>query len=101
LSQSDPTDHALAAIASILEHPETHREPEKAAIEETPDAPEPSIAPEQIEAPIVAMHDVARRVLEVARLDEGEPDLPADRIRWFVGHGREGVEESAGPLQPS
>jgi hypothetical protein len=50
LSQSDPTDHALAAIASILEHPETHREPEKAAIEEDPIAPEASIAPEQIEA---------------------------------------------------
>ena len=31
MSQSDPTDHALAAIASILDHPEPHREPEKAA----------------------------------------------------------------------
>jgi hypothetical protein len=50
LSQSDPTDHALAAIASILENPETDREPEKAAIEETPVAPEAPIAPEQIEA---------------------------------------------------
>ena len=29
MSQSDPTDHALAAIASILDQPETHREPEK------------------------------------------------------------------------
>jgi hypothetical protein len=29
LSQSDPTDNALAAIASILDQPETHREPEK------------------------------------------------------------------------
>ena len=40
MSQSDPTDHALAAIASILDHPEPHREPEKAAVEETPAAPE-------------------------------------------------------------
>jgi hypothetical protein len=40
LSQSDPTDHALAAIASILDHPESHREPDKAAVEETPGAPE-------------------------------------------------------------
>jgi hypothetical protein len=30
LSESDPTDHALAAIASILEHPESPREVEKA-----------------------------------------------------------------------
>ena len=40
MDQSDPTDHALAAIASILDHPETLREPEKAAIEEKPAAPE-------------------------------------------------------------
>jgi hypothetical protein len=37
LSQSDPTDHALAAIASILDQPESLREPEKPAIEQTPD----------------------------------------------------------------
>ena len=40
LSQSDPTDHALAAIASILDHPEPHREPKKAAVEEKPAAAE-------------------------------------------------------------
>jgi hypothetical protein len=50
LSQSDPTDHALAAIASILDITETEREPEKAATEEAPILPEASIAPEQIEA---------------------------------------------------
>jgi hypothetical protein len=44
LSQSDPTDHALAAIASILDQPEAHPEPQKAAVEEKP------IAPESIEA---------------------------------------------------
>jgi hypothetical protein len=44
LSQSDPTDHALAAIASILDHPESPREPEQPEIEEKP------IAPELIEA---------------------------------------------------
>ena len=47
MDQSDPTDHALAAIASILDHPETQREPEKSAVvvEE-----QPPIAPEPIEA---------------------------------------------------
>lgn len=39
MNQSDPTDHALAAIASILDHPETQREPEKPAVEEQPVAP--------------------------------------------------------------
>jgi hypothetical protein len=36
LSQSDPTDHALAAIASILDHPESHREVETAIVEDRP-----------------------------------------------------------------
>jgi hypothetical protein len=40
LSQSDPTDHALAAIASILDHPDSVREPEQPAIEEKPAIPE-------------------------------------------------------------
>jgi len=85
LSQSDPTDHALAAIASILEHPETHREPEKAAIEETPDAPEPSIAPEQIEA------DGYSKV--------GPGPMAAIRFRWTVrrdDHGEYYVDETIG-----
>jgi hypothetical protein len=34
LSQSDPTDHVLAAIASIFDHPESHREADKAGIED-------------------------------------------------------------------
>src|SRR6202453_900226 len=41
VSQSDPTDHALAAIASIRDQPETHPEPEKAVVEEKPIALEP------------------------------------------------------------
>ena len=41
MSQSDPTDSALAAIASILEQPEIHREPDKPATEERPAVPPP------------------------------------------------------------
>ena len=41
MSQSDPTDHALAAIASILDQPETHHEPEKSATDEKPVSPAP------------------------------------------------------------
>jgi hypothetical protein len=44
LSQSDPTDNALAAIASILDQPEADREAEKAAVEEKPLAPQLSDA---------------------------------------------------------
>jgi hypothetical protein len=39
LIQSDPTDNALAAIASILDHPESAHGPEKVAAEEMPNAP--------------------------------------------------------------
>jgi hypothetical protein len=38
LSQSDPTDHALATIASILDFPASRREAEKASPEEKSDA---------------------------------------------------------------
>jgi hypothetical protein len=41
VSSSDPTDNALAAIASIREQPEPGREPEADAAEEKPAAPEP------------------------------------------------------------
>ena len=44
MNPSDPTDHALAAIASIREQPEANPEPEKTVVEEKP------IAPELIEA---------------------------------------------------
>ena len=41
MSQSDPTDNALAAIASILDQPESHRESDKAVVEEQPVVPQP------------------------------------------------------------
>jgi len=44
LNPGDPTDNALAAIASMLDQPEPHREPETAAVAEKP------IARESIEA---------------------------------------------------
>jgi hypothetical protein len=42
VSQSDPTDNALAAIASILDHPQSVHAPEKLAVGETPRASERS-----------------------------------------------------------
>ncbi|GAC1617511.1 MAG: hypothetical protein NVS4B4_02310 [Bradyrhizobium sp.] len=44
MTQSDPTDHALAAIASILEHPEPLHVPEKAPAGEVSIAPQRSAA---------------------------------------------------------
>ncbi len=44
MTQSDPTDNALAAIASILDHPESHRGPEKSVTDDTSIAPERSAA---------------------------------------------------------
>ena len=43
MTQSDPTDNALAAIASILD-PESHRGPEQSPIEDISIAPERSAA---------------------------------------------------------
>ena len=42
--QSDPTDSALAAIASILDQPESRLAPEKPPVEEKPVAPHPTEA---------------------------------------------------------
>jgi hypothetical protein len=52
VTQSDPTDNALAAIASILDRPESHREPDKPVIaEHGPVAPPPiPVTPSPIEA---------------------------------------------------
>ena len=44
MSSGDPTDSALAAIASMLDQPEPHREPETAAIAEKPIDREPTEA---------------------------------------------------------
>ena len=46
MSQIDPTDHALAAIASILEQPETRKEPETGATASPPPLPTPPPLPE-------------------------------------------------------
>ena len=44
MSRSDPTDHVLAAIASIFEFRAPRREPEQPAAEEKPDMPAPQDA---------------------------------------------------------
>jgi hypothetical protein len=72
VAQSDPTDHALATIASILDQPESRREPEKAVVAaQRPVAPPPiPVAPAPIEA-----HGYARH---------GPGPMAAIRFKWTV-----------------
>ena len=71
MTQSDPTDNALAAIASILDHPETQRGSERPAVEDTSIAPERGAADGYSRVgpgPIVAI----RFRWTVRRADDGE-----------------------------
>jgi len=78
LSQGDPTDNALAAIASILDQPESHREPEKVAVEEQPASP-----------PAVEAAGYSRL---------GPGPMAAIRFKWTVreDHGAYYVDETIG-----
>jgi hypothetical protein len=86
VAQSDPTDHALATIASILDRPESRREPEKAALaEQRPAVPPPiPVAPAPIEA-----HGYARH---------GPGPMAAIRFKWTVRleNGNYYVDETIG-----
>jgi hypothetical protein len=80
MSQNDPTDSALAAIASILDKPESsHRGPEKAAAEDTPVSAERTAAD--------GYHKV------------GPGPMAAIRFRWTVRRADDGeyyVDETIG-----
>jgi hypothetical protein len=91
LSKSDPTDHALAAIASILDHPEIQHSAELAAVDEKP----------------------ATGLTEAnGYYKVGPGPLAAIRFRWTVRRGDDGeyyVDETvgnhstpvvAGPMSP-
>jgi hypothetical protein len=78
LSQSDPTDNALAAIASILDQPDSHREPEKFAFDDKPADPPP---------------------IEPAGYSKiGPGPMAAIRFKWTVreDHGAYYVDETIG-----
>ena len=78
MSQSDPTDNALAAIASILDQPEIQHEQERPAVEENPALPPP------IEADGYTRH--------------GPGPLAAIRFKWTVraDNGDYYVDETIG-----
>ena len=79
MNQPDPTDHALATIASILEHPEPHPVAERPAIVESP----VTLAPEQADG----------------YFKVGPGPMAAIRFKWTVRHGEDGayyVDETIG-----
>jgi len=86
VTQSDPTDNALATIASILDPPEARREPDKAAVaEQRPATPPPiPVVPPPIEA-----HGYSKF---------GPGPMAAIRFKWTVRleNGDYYVDESIG-----
>ena len=86
MTQSDPTDNALAAIARILDQPESRREPEKAVVaEQRTVAPPPiPVAPAPIEA-----HGYSRH---------GPGPMASIRFKWTVRleNGNYYVDETIG-----
>ena len=78
LSQNDPTDHALAAIASILDQPVTHQDPGQVPLV-APEEPQPATAE------------------GYSKLGPGPID--AIRFKWTVRRGEDGsyyVDETIG-----
>jgi hypothetical protein len=106
VSQSDPTDNALAAIASILDQPETHREPVRPAVDERPATPPPLPTPAEAEAPIqpLASTDIRAPVEIHAPIEAhgysrvGPGPMAAIRFKWTVraDHGDYYVDETIG-----
>jgi hypothetical protein len=94
VSQSDPTDNALAAIASILDQPEAHREPARPAVHERQVTPPPLPTPDEAQAPIqphapIEAHGYSR---------VGPGPMAAIRFRWTVrlDNGEYYVDETIG-----
>ena len=86
MAQSDPTDNALAAIASILDQPEIHREPEKPAVtEQRPVAPPPI----PVAHPPIEAHGYSKI---------GPGPMAAIRFKWTVrlDNGDYYVDETIG-----
>jgi len=98
LSQSDPTDSALAAIASILDQPDSHRGPEKFTFEDTP--PEGK-SPEDktVEDKSAEDSPADPQPIEPAGYSRiGPGPIAAIRFKWTVreDHGAYYVDETIG-----
>jgi hypothetical protein len=97
LSNNDPTDHALAAIASILDQPQIlleHHEPQI--------RPEPEVIPAIAEVPafLVEEKPLAPEIVEAAGYSKvGPGPMAAIRFKWTVRleeNGEYYVDETIG-----
>jgi len=86
VAQSDPTDHALAAIASILDKVETSRESQKPAVTEQRPVTPPPIP---VTHPPIEAHGYSRI---------GPGPMAAIRFKWTVrlDNGEYYVDETIG-----
>ena len=106
MSQGDPTDNALAAIASILDQPEVRREPVRPAVDERPPAPPSLPTPVEELAPAQARpHFEPEEPLEIPVPIEadgysrvGPGPMAAIRFKWSVraDNGSYYVDETIG-----
>jgi hypothetical protein len=112
VSQGDPTDNALAAIASILDQPEVHREPARPAVEGRPVVPPPlpvtePHTPVEAHAPVeahVPVETYTPRTEAHAPIDAhgytrvGPGPIAAIRFKWTVRveNGEYYVDETIG-----
>jgi hypothetical protein len=106
VSQSDPTDNALAAIASILDQPETRREPERPVADERQVFPPPLPTEVEAQAPIQSHASTeAHEPVELHAPIEahgysrvGPGPMAAIRFRWTVrlDNGEYYVDETIG-----
>jgi hypothetical protein len=98
LSQSDPTDSALAAIASILDQPDSHRGPEKFTFEDTPpEGKSPEDKP--VEDKSAEDSPADPQPIEPAGYSRiGPGPIAAIRFKWTVreDHGAYYVDETIG-----
>lgn len=93
MSNNDPTDHALAAIASILDQPEARPEPEIHH--------EPEILPEpEVPAIVIEEKPLVPELVEAAGYSKvGPGPMAAIRFKWTVreeANGEYYVDETIG-----
>jgi hypothetical protein len=99
LSNNDPTDHALAAIASILDQPQARPEPE---IDREPEVDPESEAPviPEIPAFLVEEKPLVPEMVEAAGYSKvGPGPIAAIRFKWTVrqeANGEYYVDETIG-----
>jgi hypothetical protein len=83
LAQADPADHALATIASILEHPQARREPDKSPTDISTDKTSTETTFPETSPPFAPLHaDGYSKV--------GPGPIAAIRFKWTVRRADDG-----------